>query len=86
MQTKNKDDVSNGDIGRIHSIIKDKGGDYQVTIDFGGERRTVYNLEEMETVELAYATTIHKSQGSEYPIVIIPVLTEAFNYFTLHTR
>jgi len=78
MQTKNKDDVSNGDVGRIHSITKDKGGDYQVTIDFGGERRAVYNLEEMETVDLAYATTIHKSQGSEYPIVIIPVLTEAF--------
>ena len=32
----------------------------------------------METIDLAYAMTIHKSQGSEYPIVIIPVLTEAF--------
>jgi exodeoxyribonuclease V alpha subunit len=79
MQTKNKDDISNGDIGRIRGIVKERNGRYEVEIDFGGGRNAVYGPEEMQSIDLAYATTIHKSQGSEYPVVIIPILNEAYN-------
>ena len=77
MQTKNKEGVSNGDIGRIKRIFKESNGKYEVLIDFGVDREVVYKSEDMTTIELAYATTIHKSQGSEYPVVIIPILNEA---------
>ncbi|MCL2189793.1 MAG: ATP-dependent RecD-like DNA helicase [Defluviitaleaceae bacterium] len=77
MQTKNNGDVSNGDIGRIRRITKDLNGGYEVQIDFGGSRVVEYEADEMATIDLAYATTIHKSQGSEYPVVIIPILNEA---------
>ena len=78
MQTKNNGDISNGDIGRIRAVEKGRNGDYEVQIDFGGGRRAIYGPEEMASIDLAYATTIHKSQGSEYPIVIIPILKEAY--------
>ena len=78
MQTKNNNEISNGDIGRIRAIEKGRKGDYEVQIDFGGGRRALYGPEEMASIDLAYATTIHKSQGSEYPIVIIPILNEAY--------
>ncbi|MCL2047406.1 MAG: ATP-dependent RecD-like DNA helicase [Defluviitaleaceae bacterium] len=77
MQIKNNGDISNGDIGRIRQLVKARNGEYEVKIDFGGGRQALYGAEEMLSVDLAYATTIHKSQGSEYPIVIIPILNEA---------
>jgi len=70
-------DVFNGDIGRIRSITR-KDDEFNVIIDFGFGRIVEYNREQMSDVELAYATTIHKSQGSEYAVVIIPLLNEAF--------
>jgi exodeoxyribonuclease V alpha subunit len=78
MQTKNNGDISNGDIGRIKQIVKERNGGYEVHIDFGDGRKAEYGPEEMLTIDLAYATTIHKSQGSEYPVVIIPILNEAY--------
>ena len=78
MQTKNRIDISNGDIGRIKRIEKDRNGGYEVYIDFGDGRKAVYGPDEMLSIDLAYAMTIHKSQGSEYPIVIIPILNEAY--------
>jgi len=78
MQTENNGDISNGDIGRIRYIEKDRNGGYEVLIDFGDGRKAVYGPEEMNSIDLAYATTIHKSQGSEYPVVIIPILNEAY--------
>jgi len=77
MQTRNNNEISNGDIGRIRQITKDRNGNYEVLIDFGDGRKATYGAEEMATIDLAYATTIHKSQGSEYPVVIIPILNEA---------
>ena len=77
MQTKNNGEISNGDIGRIRRIVKEQNGSYEVHIDFGGGRTAEYTANEMATIDLAYATTIHKSQGSEYPVVIIPILNEA---------
>ena len=62
-------DVYNGDIGTISSIdFKSKS--IYVTFD---ERRIKYKLDELDELNLAYAMTIHKSQGSEFPIVVLPL-------------
>ena len=74
MQTKNNDKASNGDIGFIRKIAADNKKEMKVTIDFGNNRIVEYGTEDMENIELAYATTIHKAMGSEYDIVIIPVI------------
>lgn len=62
-------EVYNGDIGRIVSVDPDKA---ELVIRFD-ERETYYRFDELDQVVLAYATTIHKSQGSEYPVVVIPL-------------
>ncbi len=77
IQTANDYDkeVFNGDIGRIAEIDEADG---LLQIDFDG-RRVEYDSGELDQVSLAYATTIHKSQGSEYPAVVIPLSTQHFN-------
>ena len=67
-------EVFNGDIGRI-SRIDDI--DQQLTVDYDG-RPVVYEFDELDELALAYAMTIHKSQGSEYPAVIIPLHTQHY--------
>lgn len=61
--------IFNGDIGRIESI---DNSSEEIVIDFDG-RVAVYDYNMLDELEHAYAITIHKSQGSEYPVVIIPV-------------
>ena len=61
--------VFNGDIGTIRSIAP---SEEEMTIDFDG-RISVYRREQFEELEHAYAITVHKSQGSEYPVVLMPV-------------
>lgn len=70
MQMKNYEDVNNGDIGRVAAIRRD-GPDCSVTVDFGDGRVMEYGGNDLEMLDLAYASTIHKSQGSEYQSVII---------------
>lgn len=74
MQTHNTEEVSNGDIGRAVQIGKSKDGEMELTIDFGDTRKT-YQEEDLGILDFAYATSIHKSQGAEFPVVIIPVLS-----------
>ncbi len=76
MQTENDydKDVYNGDIGRIRSIDDEAG---ELVVDFDG-RKTVYDFRELDELVLSYAITIHKSQGSEYPCVVIPMHTQHF--------
>lgn len=83
MQTKNTDFAKNGDIGVIHSISFEADKDDPnkktdiVTIEFNDDGNLVrYDAEQMENVDLAYCTTVHKSQGSEYSIVIMVVSPE----------
>ena len=72
MQIRNNYDkeVFNGDIGQITAVDE---GERELTVSFDG-REVRYDVTELDELVLAYATTIHKSQGSEYPIVVMPVL------------
>lgn len=72
MQVKNRDDVSNGDIGYIRKISK-SGSETEIQIDFGDGRIKDYDAGGLEFLDLGYASTIHKSQGSEYQTVIINI-------------
>jgi len=76
MQIRNNydKDVFNGDIGRIVKIDRE---DQEVVVSFDG-RPVVYDFSDLEEIVLAYAVSVHKSQGSEYPAVIIPVLTQHY--------
>lgn len=76
LQTRNDYDkeVFNGDIGRIVDIDP---AERQVLIDFDG-RRVVYDFGELDEIEPAYAISIHKSQGSEFPAVVIPLAMQHF--------
>jgi len=76
MQIKNNYDkeVFNGDIGRINHINVE---DHILEVNFYG-RKVCYDFSELNELVLAYAITVHKSQGSEYRIVIIPVMTQHY--------
>ena len=75
IQTKNKGEVSNGDVGYARSIHKNRDGEQVMTVAFSGERLVDYTPSDLGVIELAYAMTIHKGMGSEYETVIIPVLS-----------
>ena len=76
MQTENDYDkeVFNGDIGFIQSIDAEN---QELVIDFEG-RAVQYPFSDLDQLTLAYATTIHKSQGSEYPAVVIPLTMQHY--------
>lgn len=73
MQIQNTEDISNGDIGRIVKISTEADGARKMEVSFGEVARS-FQEEELSALDHAYATSIHKSQGGEYPVVIIPVL------------
>ena len=76
MQIENDYDkeVYNGDIGYVEDVDPDAG---ELTAGFDG-RAVTYGYGELDTLVPAYAVTVHKSQGSEYPAVVIPVLTQHY--------
>ena len=76
MQQRNNydKDVFNGDQGYIREVDTE---DRMLTVDFDG-KKVEYDVTELDELTLAYATTIHKAQGSEYPIVVMPVLMTHF--------
>jgi exodeoxyribonuclease V alpha subunit len=76
MQIRNNydKDVFNGDIGRIVRINME---DQEVLVHYDG-RHVAYEYPELDEIVLAYAISVHKSQGSEYPVVVMPVLTQHY--------
>jgi exodeoxyribonuclease V alpha subunit len=76
MQIENDYDkeVYNGDVGYVTEVEPDGG---ELTAIFDG-RSVTYGFGELDTLVPAYAATIHKSQGSEYPAVVIPVVTQHY--------
>ena len=76
MQIRNdySKDVFNGDIGRIERI---EPTDQEVIIRFD-HREVTYSYSDLDQIVLAYAVSVHKSQGSEYPAVVIPLLTQHY--------
>lgn len=72
MQVRNnyEKDVFNGDMGFVDRVDLENR---ELTVSMDG-RRIVYDAPELDELTLAYATTIHKAQGSEYPVVVMPVL------------
>ena len=67
-------DVYNGDLGVVSGIDLEEG---ELGVVFDG-REVIYGFGELDELVLAYATTIHKSQGSEYPAVVIPLTTQHY--------
>ena len=76
MQLKNdyNKEVFNGDLGIVRAIDK---MEKEVTIDFDS-RDVTYDYADLNEITLAWATSIHKSQGSEYPVVILPLYTQHY--------
>lgn len=76
MQTRNNynKEVFNGDLGRVVACDAEEG---YLVIDFDGRRKR-YERSDLYDLDLAYAISIHKSQGSEYPAVVIPIHTQHF--------
>jgi len=67
-------DVFNGDVGRVIGIDVERS---QLRVEFDG-RGVAFPFDELDRLVLAYAITIHKSQGSEYPAVVIPLTTQHY--------
>jgi exodeoxyribonuclease V alpha subunit len=76
MQLRNNydKDVFNGDMGRITDINLEES-EIHVTVE---GRKVVYEFSDLDELTLAYAVSVHKSQGSEYPVVVIPLLTQHY--------
>ena len=76
MQIRNNydKDVFNGDIGRIAGIDREE---QEVVVDYDG-RPVSYEYADLDEIVIAYAVSVHKSQGSEYPAVVMPVLTQHY--------
>jgi exodeoxyribonuclease V alpha subunit len=76
MQTRNDydKDVYNGDIGYLFAI---NPVEHSLTVDFGG-RAVIYDWSEADQLVLAYAVSVHKSQGSEFPAVVMPLVTQHY--------
>ncbi len=76
MQTENDydKDVFNGDVGRI--VIVDSA-EQEIVVRFD-DRKVAYDFQELDELTPAYAVTVHKSQGSEYPCVVLPMHTQHY--------
>ncbi|MFO0573437.1 MAG: AAA family ATPase [Polyangia bacterium] len=77
MQVKNdyERDVWNGDVGRVVAVDPEEG---TLTVRFDDDREARYDSEALEQLELAYAVSVHKSQGSEYQAVVVPLMLQHY--------
>jgi len=67
-------DVFNGDLGWVHAVDLEEGS---LTVDFDGNLVPI-DATELEDLTLAYAVSVHKSQGCEYPAIVVPVVTQHY--------
>lgn len=76
MQLRNNydKDIFNGDMGLIQSLDLE---DQEMIVDIEGKSVT-YDFSDLDEITLAYAISVHKSQGSEYPVVVLPMLTQHY--------
>jgi len=76
MQTENNydKDVFNGDVG---TIVKVDAAEQEVLVRYD-DRQVAYDFQELDELTPAYAVTVHKSQGSEYPCVVLPLHTQHY--------
>ncbi|RUT06456.1 hypothetical protein DSM106972_027130 [Dulcicalothrix desertica PCC 7102] len=74
-------EIFNGDIGFISTIDTEN---QEVIIQFG-ERDVVYDYSDLNEINLAFAVSVHKSQGSEYPVVILPLYTQHYMMLSFYT-
>ncbi|MDD3845690.1 MAG: ATP-dependent RecD-like DNA helicase [Syntrophorhabdaceae bacterium] len=76
LQTRNnyEKDVYNGDIGRVIAIDREV---QELSVEFDG-KVVSYDFNDLDELILAYAISVHKSQGSEYPVVVMPLLTQHY--------
>lgn len=70
--------IFNGDIGRVVKVDTEERQLHVVFPEPGGNRVVVYDSEELDELVLSYAVSVHKSQGSEYPVVVMPITTQHF--------
>ena len=80
MQIRNnyQKEVYNGDIGLVSDLDLEAG---ELTVTYGDaalSRPVVYNFSELDELTLSYAISVHKSQGSEYPVIVMPVITQHY--------
>lgn len=70
--------VSNGDIGIITNIYSDQTNEAVIVVTYSNDRIKEYHKEDYGQIELAYALTVHKAQGSECTVIIMPILNEQY--------
>lgn len=70
LESENGEGIFNGDLGYITDIDNE---DNMVTVIFDDEKEVEYDFSDLDEIKLSYATTVHKAQGSEFPVVVMPI-------------
>jgi exodeoxyribonuclease V alpha subunit len=80
MQIRNnyEKEVFNGDMGRITHIDPEEGEIVVCYPEFSSLQEISYDFTELDDLVLSYAVSVHKSQGSEYPVIVMPVVTQHY--------
>ena len=75
-----KQGIMNGDVGIVKKVIKNNEGQYTMTVSYD-DLEIIYSKDDMDQLNLAYAMSVHKAQGSEYDIVMMPLVKSYMHMF-----